>query len=80
MNGILNAVQEMLDFVVEDARAHGLDKNHITDERFRHIRVDMAKLANDLAYYLDQIGEGDVDDSGDATHQFVRPQARTSAG
>lgn len=80
MNGILNAVQEMLDFVVEDARAHGLDKNHITNEKYRAIRVDMAKLASDLAFYLDQIGEGDVDDDGVATHQFVRPQARASAG
>jgi hypothetical protein len=80
MNGLLEAVHEMLSFIVEDAHAHGLDKNHITDERFQHIRVDMAKMASDLAFYLDQTGEGDVDDTGAVTHQFVRPQARSSAG
>ena len=55
MNSLLEAVHEMLAFIVEDAHAHGLDKNHIANERFRHIRVDMAKMASDLAYYLDQI-------------------------
>lgn len=55
MNGLLEAVHEMLSFIVEDARAHGLDKNHITDDRYRHLRADMAKLESDLAYYLDQI-------------------------
>jgi hypothetical protein len=55
MNGLLEAVHEMLSFIVEDARAHGLNKNHIADEPFRNIRVDMAKMASDLAFYLDQI-------------------------
>lgn len=79
MNGLLEAIHEMLSFVVEDARAHGLDKNHITNEKFRHIRVDMAKLASDLAYYLDQIGEGEVYGSEEGTHQFVLPEARARA-
>ena len=55
MNDLLEALHSMLVFILEDAHANKLDRNHIEQARYRYLRADMARFEADLGFYLDQI-------------------------
>lgn len=54
MNELLGALSSLLSVVVEDARAHGLDKNHLLNDEFQQLRAEMARLAHGLDVYLEK--------------------------
>lgn len=54
MNELLEALSNLLSVVVEDARAHDLDKNHVPNAEYRQLRAEMARLAYGLDAYLEK--------------------------